>query len=59
MKTYTPLNALALASRCYYASRCEFGWLARRTAKRATHELHYTVCGGQLMADVVAVKVAK
>jgi hypothetical protein len=48
MKTYNTLQKLVTTTRCHYATYTEFGWVARRTAKNATHRLHFIFSHGQL-----------
>lgn len=48
MNTYNTLQELVKATRCTFAQKTEFGWVARRSAKNATHKLHYTFVHGQL-----------
>jgi len=48
MKTYNTLQELVKATRCSFAQKTADGWVARRTAKQATHRLHYLFAYGQL-----------
>ena len=52
MKTYLTLEDLVEKTRCHFAQKTEFGWVARRTQKDATHKLHFTFVNGQLDRDV-------
>lgn len=50
--TYLTLNSLVKKTRCRFAQKTWFGWVARRTQKNATHKLHFTFVNGQLDRDV-------
>ena len=51
--TYPTLEELVKATRCTFAQKTADGWVARRTAKNATHRLHYLFVNGQLDRDAV------
>lgn len=48
MKTYNTLAELVKTTHCTFAKKTSDGWIARRTAKNATHRLHYFFADGQL-----------
>ena len=48
MKTYNTLQELVKSTRCHFAQKTEFGWVARRSVKNATHRLHFLFVNGQL-----------
>ena len=52
--TYLTLEDLVEKTRCHFAQKTKFGWVARRTQKDATHKLHFTFVNGQLDRDVTA-----
>lgn len=41
MKTYNTPQELVKATRCHFGQKTADGWVSRRTAKNATHRLHY------------------
>ena len=60
MKTYNTLQDLVKTVRVSYAKKTEFGWVAKRTGKNASHSLVYIFSYGQLDRNmVVATEVQK
>lgn len=59
MSHYNTLQELALRTRCRYARKTDDGWRAKRSARGATHRLHYLVAGGVLDRNKVTAEPIK